>query len=359
MLQPGALSTEIRGRKRHAKKDLKERLDRAPHGDRDREPGSRSRPSSSSTGSTRTNLLMAVGTLIAVCALLSQVGDPQTFWDTITNADWAWLTVAIFISFVTNFATAISLMGSVPMPLPLVRTAELQLSMSFSNLAVPAVGGLAAQVRFLQKQGIDLASAVAAGGLLATVGNIAAQVLILIVALAPRPTQIDTRQDRHRQRRPGRSSSSRRPSSSRRRWSSASRGSATSRPAAGEERDHDHLGGAAFTEAAVPAVRGEHRSTRSMYAFVLDACIVAFGGHINYWTLLSLNIFVGTIASLVPIPGGGTAVSSVGMTGALTAVGISTEIAVAAVLANQLVANFIPAVPGWFATKNLLNDDYL
>jgi uncharacterized membrane protein YbhN (UPF0104 family) len=96
-----------------------------------------------------------------------------------------------------------------------------------------------------------------------------------------------------------------------------------------------------------------------MYAFVLDACIVAFGGHINYWTLLTLNIFVGTIASLVPIPGGGTAVSSVGMTGALTAAGISSEVAVAAVLANQLVASFIPAVPGWFATKNLLKDDYL
>ena len=36
-----------------------------------------------------------------------------------------------------------------------------------------------------------------------------------------------------------------------------------------------------------------------------------------------------------------------------------TEIAVAAVLANQLVANFIPAVPGWFATNDLLHDDYL
>ena len=96
-----------------------------------------------------------------------------------------------------------------------------------------------------------------------------------------------------------------------------------------------------------------------MYAFVLDACIIAFGGSINYWTLLALNIFIGTIASLIPIPGGGTAVNSVGMTGALTAVGISTEIAVAAVLANQLVSSFIPAVPGWFATKNLMNDGYL
>ena len=82
-----------------------------------------------------------------------------------------------------------------------------------------------------------------------------------------------------------------------------------------------------------------------MYAFVLDACIIAFGGSINYWTLLALNIFIGTIASLIPIPGGGTAVNSVGMTGALTAVGVSTDIAVAAVLANQLVEQLHPRGP--------------
>ena len=44
---------------------------------------------------------------------------------------------------------------------------------------------------------------------------------------------------------------------------------------------------------------------------------------------------------------------------ALVAAGISNEVAVAAVLANQLVANFIPAVPGWWATNDLLHDDYL
>src|SRR4029078_11876878 len=127
-----------------------------------------------------------------VSALLNQGGAPQTFWDTIKNADWAWLAVALFISFLTNFATAISLVGGLPMPLPLVRTAELQLSMSFSNLAVPAVGGMAAQVRFLQKQGIDLASAVASGGLLINGGNIVAQVILLLFAIALSPTSIKT-----------------------------------------------------------------------------------------------------------------------------------------------------------------------
>ena len=62
--------------------------------------------------------------------------------------------------------------------------------MSFSNLAVPAIGGMAAQIRFLQKQGVDLASAVASGGLLINVGNIVAQVMLLGVALLLAPTKI-------------------------------------------------------------------------------------------------------------------------------------------------------------------------
>jgi uncharacterized membrane protein YbhN (UPF0104 family) len=96
-----------------------------------------------------------------------------------------------------------------------------------------------------------------------------------------------------------------------------------------------------------------------LYACVYMACIWAFGGSINFWTLLALNIFISTIASLIPVPGGNTAVSSVGMSGALVAAGLSTEVAVAAVLLDQLVASFIPAVPGWFATNDLLKHDYL
>ena len=59
--------------------------------------------------------------------------------------------------------------------------------MSFSNLAIPAVGGMAAQIRFLQKQGVDLASAVASGGLLINVGNIVANTVLLFIAIALSP----------------------------------------------------------------------------------------------------------------------------------------------------------------------------
>jgi len=229
--------------------------------------------------------------------------------------------------------------------------------MSFSNLAVPAIGGMAAQIRFLQKQGVDLASAVASGGLLINVGNIVAQVMLLGVAVALSPTDIHTAPI---------------PTEKivtlvliailvlvvgvglvlgipklRRMVVPPTKSAAST------------LWAAVRSPRRVALLLGGNVINAIMYAAVYMCCIAAFNGSINFWTLLSLNIIVSTLASLIPVPGGNTAVSSVGMSGALVAVGVPTSIAVAAVLADQLVTSFLPAVPGWWATNDLLHDDYL
>ena len=95
------------------------------------------------------------------------------------------------------------------------------------------------------------------------------------------------------------------------------------------------------------------------YGFCLQACLAAFGATLSFWSLLAANIFLGTLASLVPIPGGSTAVASVGLSVALVAVGVPKEIAVAAVLTNQLVVNYLPSVPGWFATNRLVRRGFI
>jgi uncharacterized membrane protein YbhN (UPF0104 family) len=301
--------------------------------------------------------MMAVGTLFAISVLLSQVGDPQTLWDTVTSANLAWLTLAMLISFGTNCATAIALMGTVPIALPLWRTSELQLSMSFSNLAIPAVGGMAAQIRFLQKQGVDLASAVASGGLLINVGNILANTVLLLIAIALSPNTFRAQSI---------------PVSAIVQVVvlaiivlAVAAGLAFGIPRL-RRMVLPPLKSATVTILAatrspkrVALLLGGNAINAIMYGAVMACCIEAFGGSINFFTLLALNIFIGTIASLVPIPGGNTAVSTVGMSGALTAFGVPTEVAVAAVLANQLVANYIPAIPGWFATNDMLHHDYL
>ena len=96
-----------------------------------------------------------------------------------------------------------------------------------------------------------------------------------------------------------------------------------------------------------------------MYAAVYAACIAAFGGSINFWTLLSLNIIISTLASLVPIPAATPRCRRSGCRARSPPWECPTDIAVAAVFADQLVASFLPAIPGWWATNDLLHDDYL
>ena len=91
-----------------------------------------------------------------------------------------------------------------------------------------------------------------------------------------------------------------------------------------------------------------------LYAVCLLMCIKAYGSDVSFWSLLAVNIGIGTIAPLIPVPGGGTAVSVVGLSGALAAFGVPHGVAVAAILTNQLVVNYLPAVAGWFATRDLL-----
>jgi uncharacterized membrane protein YbhN (UPF0104 family)/tRNA A-37 threonylcarbamoyl transferase component Bud32 len=303
------------------------------------------------------NLLLAVGTLVGVSALLSGVGSPAHLWSTVNAADWTWALIALALSLATNVTFALGLMGTVPVKLPLGVTTEVQVSMSFANLAIPAVGGTTSQIRFLQKEGVDLASAVAAGGLLSNVANVVVSVAVLAVAIAASPDHFKT----------------------------------ASIPVAGVVRVLLVL--VVVSGLAVVAVRGIPRlrllvmppvkqamatigaalrsrrqlsylvlgpvGTNVLYAFCLLGCLKAFGATLSVWTLLAVSIAISTLASLVPIPGGGTALGSVGMSGALTGFGVPTEAAVAAVLLNQVVVNYLPAIPGWFATEHLMRRDYL
>ena len=357
LIQPAALTGDLRAHKRKERKARNKEIETLREATAATAVGTEEPPLQQLYRVSGTNLMMAIGTLIAVFALLSQVGDPETFYETIKNANWWWLVVAMFISLLTNFATAIALMGTVPITLPLIRTAELQLSMSFSNLAVPAVGGMAAQIRFLQTPGRRPR---VGGG----VGRPAHQRRQHRGAGDPARVRSRAvahehphREDPHRLDRRSRAARDRR---DRRGGGRDLRGAEAPEPrdAVDQERVDDDVGCGALAATRRAAARRQHDQRADVRRGDGRASRRS-AASLNYWTLLSINIFVSTIASLVPIPGGGTAVSSVGMSGALVAVGVSNEVAVAAVLANQLVANFIPAVPGWWATNDLLHDEYL
>jgi uncharacterized membrane protein YbhN (UPF0104 family)/membrane-associated phospholipid phosphatase/tRNA A-37 threonylcarbamoyl transferase component Bud32 len=299
-----------------------------------------------------TNLMMAIGTLFAAAVLLGQVGSPQEIWDTMKNAQWGLVVLALVLSLATNIPYAIALMGCVPIRLPLWLTSETQLAMSFGNLAIPAIGGIAIQIRFLQKRGLDLASAVAAGGLLSTVANVVCQIALFGVALLLSPNAVDIG--------PVDVDSAIRVVllaivvllvATAIIWGIPKLRAAVVPPvksAAGTVWE------ALRSPRRVFLLVAGNAGVSLLYGWALLACVEAYGGSVNYWSLLAANIGVSTIASLVPVPGGNTAVATIGMSGALVALGVSDAVAVSAILTQQMVVSYIPAVPGWWASNDLL-----
>jgi uncharacterized membrane protein YbhN (UPF0104 family)/tRNA A-37 threonylcarbamoyl transferase component Bud32 len=300
---------------------------------------------------------MAIGALVAIAVLLTDVGDPADVADTLRGAHWGWLLFALALSFISNVAYAVALQGTVPIRLPLWPTTEVQVAMSFSNLAVPAIGGQGMQVRFLQKMGLDLSSAVAAGGILSAFGALASAAGLFTLALIIEPAHVDLSLI-------------------------PTNGLLTFLVVVAIV-----LVIASVVIALAPRVRGAvmpplTRAVSTVWTVVrspqrlalllggnvmatllstwcLQACLIAFDGHVSFWALLAANIGVVTIASIVPLPGGGTAVGTVGLSAVLVSFGVSRDVAVASVLANQLAFYYLPAVPGWFATRHLARLDYL
>ena len=100
-----------------------------------------------------------------------QLADVTGVWSSIKQADWLWALWALLASALTFVAAAIGLMGAVPQRLPFPTTTAAQLAGSFVNRIVPArMGGMATNLRYLQKRGVDLAVATAAHRRAAGVG---------------------------------------------------------------------------------------------------------------------------------------------------------------------------------------------
>ena len=133
-------------------------------------------------------------TLLAIAALtgafyyllpkLAQVGSS---WHALQSAHWIWLLLVIAFSALTYLASAISMLGSVTVRLPFWPTVLTQGASSFINRVSPAnVGGMALNVRYLQKTGVEPSEGVAAVGVNALAGAIV-HVILLVIFLRAGP----------------------------------------------------------------------------------------------------------------------------------------------------------------------------
>ncbi len=112
--------------------------------------------------------------------LLPQLGDIPGIIDQVDEADWWWFAPVVVASSVSYVGAMFGLMGSVPDRLATIPTLIAQVASSFaSRLAPSAVGGMALNLRFLQKSGVDTAVGTSGIGLNAVAGILMHIVLLV------------------------------------------------------------------------------------------------------------------------------------------------------------------------------------
>jgi uncharacterized membrane protein YbhN (UPF0104 family)/tRNA A-37 threonylcarbamoyl transferase component Bud32 len=300
-------------------------------------------------------LLMAVFTFIAIYVLLGQIGELSGIVDALSEAQWGWVFVGFFFSLFTYPAAAIALLAALPNRIPFGPVTELQLATKFTNLVTPAeVGSAAMNIRFLQGQGVDAATAVTSGVAISFLSTVA-QVLLFTVCLLATGGEWST------QGLPdgigtivlvvvivlgiGVAILARVPKLRRmvmpqmqKVWNTIKRLAKSP--------------GRTLTIIASGLIGGV------LYALCLGACLRAYGGQLSLAMLIVINSSASTVANLAPVPGG-MGVAEAGLVAGLTAAGIDSSTAVAAVMTHRLITFWLPPTFGWFAIRDLSHRKYI
>jgi len=285
-------------------------------------------------------------------------------FDTIRGANLLWVGGVAILASLSYPSSAVSCEGSIPSTLPYGKLVQLELSNTFSGLAVGTVAVLGARVRFFQKQGIDATTAVSSGVLVSTASWIVKGALFVVALPFAWSTfhlataEADT--------------------------SGAGKAiiivlivicavgialgialfipriRATIKkklaPKASEIRGH--LAQLAGHPLKLAEVFGGCLVGQLLVAFALGASLHAFGAHLSLAQLLIVLTLGSVLGGISPVPGG-MGVVEAGMILGLTAVGIPEDIAVSAVFVQRLFTAYLPPIAGWFALISLRRQDLL
>jgi undecaprenyl-diphosphatase len=297
----------------------------------------------------------AAGAFYFVLPKLAQVGSG---WHALQSAHWIWLPVIIAFSALTYLASAISLLGSVSVRLPFWPTVLTQGASSFVNrVSYANVGGMALNVRYLQKCGVEPSAGVAAVGVNALAGAIVHAILLvvffswagrglgrafklpssstLLVILAVVAAVVGlvmiTRQGRR---------------FAVRKLLPSVRSSLASlrRVARSPVRLALLFGGSALVTLA--------------YIAGLVASVEAFGATAGIAQIGAVYLAASLVAAASPTPGGLGAMEVATIAG-LTGIGIANGPAVSAVLLYRLSTYWLPVPPGWLSWRLLQRMDYI
>ncbi|MGW0757320.1 lysylphosphatidylglycerol synthase transmembrane domain-containing protein [Streptomyces sp. NPDC002814] len=284
--------------------------------------------------------------------LLTQLTHIE-FGPLIANAEWGWVAAAVLFSACSYFAAAMALLGFVPERVPFLRTVAAQVAGSFVKIVAPAaVGGVALNTRFLQREGVRPGLAVASVGasqlfglgahimmLLAfgyltgtektpslspsrtvIAGLLTVAVLVLVVTSVPFLRKFVSTRVR-------------------------------SLFAGVVPRMLDVL---QRPQKLLTGIGGMLLLT-ACFVMCLDASIRAFGDETTSISIASVAVVFlagNALGSAAPTPGGVGAVEAT-LTVGLIAVGLPSEVAAPAVLLFRLLTLWLPVLPGWLAFNHL------
>lgn len=306
----------------------------------------------------RQTLFMAVVLVAAVYFLLPQFADLPRMVDRLKSASWWWAGPILVATAVTFIGSSLSLGGAVVSRLRPGPVFVSQVATAFAKTLGPAgVGGMALNVRFLRRQGVDRPVAVAAVGLRTVVGVVVHFSLLLVFVIwarrsaftglrLPKPEWLlvgllavvvcaaiallvpKTRQ-----------------LLATRLWPTL-------------RRAFDGLGAVLRRPDRLALLVGGWAMVTGSNLLSLYFAVEALGGGLSLATVGAVYLVGAIVATVAPTPGGIGAIEAALISG-LVAAGLSNSAAVPAVILFRLLTFWAPIVPGWFGLRWLQAHDDL
>ncbi|GAA4547395.1 lysylphosphatidylglycerol synthase domain-containing protein [Pseudonocardia xishanensis] len=288
---------------------------------------------------TVVGLLLLGAAVYTLLPLLSSTGEVLV---ALRGADRLWLTVAFATGLVAIVLSAVSFLGSSPVPLPFWRTTAVQVAAAFTGRTTPGgIGFVGLNVAFLERLGVRRSSAIGATVLNIAGGGLVGAVCCLVGLLVLGASSVvrDLRIP----------------------WGwplyavlAAAVVAAVAVLASPYGSRRVVRPGLRIARELGATLRHPLRATQLFGGALghmlasgagLVACLAALGAPIPLLGVMAVFMVAQTLGHLLPVPGGTGPVEAM-MIGGLVTLGTSTGVAVAAVLVCRLLTYWLPVVPG-------------
>lgn len=303
-------------------------------------------------------MVMFGALVLATYFLFPQLADLPGIAQQVADANWWWAPLMMLSAALTYVAAGMSISGAVPERLPVGPVIGAQVASSFASKLAPAgLGGMALNVRFLQKQGVDQAVAVSSIGLNTVAGLVGHVSLIIVFIVWAGRDAFGSFElpDPH--------------------WFLLGLGIAAAVLAVGlvippvrrvflgrllpiVRRAFDGVSNVLRRPGKVALLLGGSALITFGNLLTLYFGVEAFGGGLPFATVGAVFLVGAAVGTAAPTPGGLGAVEAA-LIGGLVAAGLENTIAVPAVFMYRLFTFWLPILPGWAMFTWMERRDYL